>query len=76
MSPIFHKFPSSCRASLERGNPDQRLPSRGIRHQVHGRHLGVFEDGERRVQVRRVHPWVDEADSRAASGERTAEAGN
>ena len=76
MSAIFHKFPSSCRASLERGNPDQRLPSRGLRHQVHGRHLGVLEDGERSFKIRRIYPGVDETDPRAASGERTAQAGN
>ena len=76
MSAIFHKFPSSCRASLERGNPDQRLPSRGLWHQVHGRHLGVLEDGERSFKIRGLHPGVDEADPRAASGERTAQAGN
>ncbi len=47
MSQIIHEFVACSRTRLERGHPHQGLPARGLRHQVHGGHVGVLEDGER-----------------------------
>ncbi len=65
MFEIIYQLITRRRISVERGHPHQRLPPRGLRHQVHGGHVGVLEDGERGGQVRGLHSRLDEADSRA-----------
>ena len=67
MPEVLHQLPKSSRAGMERGHPDQGLPPRGLRHQVHGGHLGVPQDGERGGEVRGIHPGLDEADPGAAA---------
>ena len=76
LSSILHKLSQSRWTGLERGNSDQGLPAWGVRHQVHGGHLGVLEDGERGGQVWRLHPGLDEADPGAPAWEWTAQTGN
>ena len=48
MSTIIHEFTSRGGISLERRQSHQGLSTRIIQNQVHGRHLGIFENRERR----------------------------